>query len=70
MPGLRKISRQVINTIRRSEQALTYKELSDLVTEKNFDQILDEVNMSAEKDMTFDSAVTKPKFSQDMQDLN
>jgi len=39
------------------------------VTERNYDQILEEVNQRS-VDMTFDSATPKPKFSQDMQDLN
>lgn len=43
MPGLRRISRQVINVIRRSRRPLSYKELSDLVTEKNYEAIIEEV---------------------------
>ena len=59
-PGLRKISRQVINTIRASDRALTYKEVSDLVTEKNYQNILDEADKRS-PDLSFDSAVTKAK---------
>ena len=59
-PGLRKISQQVINTIRASSRALTYKEVSDLVTEKNYQNILDEADKRS-PDLSFDSAVTKAK---------
>lgn len=44
MPGLRKISRQVINAIRCAGKPVTYKELSDLVTERNYTGILQEVD--------------------------
>lgn len=60
VPGLRKISRQVINTIRACKRALTYKEVSDLVTAKNYQSIIDECEKRS-PDLSFDSAITKPK---------
>ena len=50
MPGLRKISRQVINTIRAAGKPLTYKELSDLVTDRNYENILLEVDKRVVED--------------------
>ena len=39
MFGLRKISRQVIRTIRSSNYEMSYREISDRVTAKNWDII-------------------------------
>ena len=39
-PGLRKIARQVINIIRASQRPMTYKEISELVTERSKSIIL------------------------------
>ena len=55
-PGLRKISRQVINTIRASDVALTYREVSDRVVARNYQAILEEVDQRATPDLTFESA--------------
>ena len=41
-PGLRNISRQLINCVRSSMQPLTYKQVADLVTADNHDDILAE----------------------------
>ena len=41
-PGLRNISRQLINCVRNSRQPLTYKQVADLVTADNHDEILAE----------------------------
>ena len=42
--GLRRIACEVIYSVRSFEQALSYKEISDLVTEKNYQLILDEIS--------------------------
>lgn len=39
---------------------MTYKEVSDLVTEKNYQSIIDECDKRS-PDLSFDSAITKPK---------
>ena len=39
---------------------MTYKEVSDLVTEKNYQSIIDECDKRS-PDLSFDSATTKPK---------
>ena len=59
-PGLRQISRLVINTIRSSKVAMTYKEVSDIVTERNYHNILEFAGRRS-PDLSFDSAVTKSK---------
>ena len=56
-PGLRKISRQLINTIRASKDALTYREVSDIMTEANYESIVDEV-------------INQSKFESDMSSSN
>ena len=48
----------MINTIRSSKTALTYKEVSDLVTERNYGSILEEAGKRS-PDLSFDSAITK-----------
>ena len=66
MPGLRKISRQVINAIRSSGKPVTYKELSDLVTDRNYDGILSEVDKRT-GDISMEAYMADGRVSEDMQ---
>ena len=63
VPGLRKISRQVINAIRSSEAPLTYKEVSDLVTDRNYEAILAEVDRRNPEDGNDESITSNKAFS-------
>ena len=62
VPGLRKISRQVINTVRGSEQPLTYKEVSDLVVERNYAAILEEVTPADDQQNDDSEASKNPSY--------